>query len=216
MYTVLQSTSTSAVVALYGVPMDILNLKNIQILALVSLLSALPLTAPQAVQAKDNSNPVLIAANTEQFKMKQGFERKPKDIINTLSDNEVTAFHIFLDGLDQAFSLDSTLKNKGPFTVFAPSDKAFKTIPADDRDRLWANKKKLKEVLQYHIVSGKFDAKALGMMSSVKTLGGRELKLSKKGDDLYADEILIKTTDVPCSNGVIHVLDGVVMPQLSK
>lgn len=216
MYTVLQSTSTSAVVALYGVPMDILNLKNIQILTLVSLLSALPLTAPQAVQAKDNSNPVLIAANTEQFKMKQGFERKPKDIINTLSDNEVTAFHIFLDGLDQAFSLDSTLKNKGPFTVFAPSDKAFKTIPADDRDRLWANKKKLKEVLQYHIVSGKFDAKALGMMSSVKTLGGRELKLSKKGDDLYADEILIKTTDVPCSNGVIHVLDGVVMPQLSK
>lgn len=216
MYTVLQSTSTSAVVALYGVPMDILNLKNIQILALVSLLSALPLTAPQAVQAQDNSNTVLIAANTEQFKMKQGFERKPKDIINTLSDNEVTAFHIFLDGLDQAFSLDSTLKNKGPFTVFAPSDKAFKTIPADDRDRLWANKKKLKEVLQYHIVSGKFDAKALGMMSSVKTLGGRELKLSKKGDDLYADEILIKTTDVPCSNGVIHVLDGVVMPQLSK
>ncbi|MFA6209432.1 MAG: fasciclin domain-containing protein [Candidatus Obscuribacterales bacterium] len=196
--------------------MDILNLKNIQILALVSLLSALPLTAPQAVQAKDNSNTVLIAANTEQFKMKQGFERKPKDIINTLSDNEVTAFHIFLDGLDQAFSLDSTLKNKGPFTVFAPSDKAFKTIPADDRDRLWANKKKLKEVLQYHIVAGKFDAKALGMMSSVKTLGGRELKLSKKGNDLYADEILIKTTDVPCSNGVIHVLDGVVMPQLSK
>jgi uncharacterized surface protein with fasciclin (FAS1) repeats len=73
--------------------------------------------------------------------MKQGFERKPKDIINTLTDNEVTAFHIFLDGLDQAFSLDDTLKNKGPFTVFAPSDKAFKTIPADDRQSLWANKK---------------------------------------------------------------------------
>lgn len=196
--------------------MDILKIKNIQILTLVSLLSALPLSTPQAAEAKDNSKKVLVASNTEPFKMKQGFERKPKDIINTLSDNEVTAFHIFLDGLDQAFSLDSTLKNKGPFTVFAPSDKAFKTIPGDDRDRLWANKKKLKEVLQYHIVSGKFDAKALGMMSSVKTLGGRELKLSKKGNDLYADEILVKTTDVPCSNGVIHVLDGVIMPQLSK
>jgi uncharacterized surface protein with fasciclin (FAS1) repeats len=54
------------------------------------------------------------------------------------------------------------------------------------------------------------------MMSSVKTLDGRELKLSKKGGDLYADTILVRTTDIPCSNGVIHVLDGVVMPQLSK
>ena len=200
--------------------MATLNRKNIQILSLVALLSALSLTAlpltAQPANAESKKEPLLIAAQTEQFKMKQGFERKPKDIVNTLTDNEVTAFHIFLDGLEQAFSLDSTLKNKGPFTVFAPSDKAFKTIPADDRKSLWANKKRLKEVLQYHIVSGKFDAKALGMMSSVKTLDGRELKLSKKGDDLYADAILVKTTDIPCSNGVIHVLDGVVMPQLSK
>jgi len=196
--------------------MATLNRKKIQILSLVSMLAVLPLVNSSAAGAKSNEQPLLIAAKTEQFKMKQGFERKPKDIINTLSDNEVTAFHIFLDGLDQAFSLDNTLKNKGPFTVFAPSDKAFKTIPDDDRKSLWANKKRLKEVLQYHIVSGKFDAKALGMMSSVKTLDGRELKLSKKGDDLYADSILVKTTDIPCSNGVIHVLDGVVMPQLSK
>ena len=113
--------------------MATLNRKNIQILSLVALLSALPFTITQEAKAESEAKPLLIAAKTEQFKMKQGFERKPKDIINTLTDNEVTAFHIFLDGLEQAFSLDNTLKNKGPFTVFAPSDKAFKTIPADDR-----------------------------------------------------------------------------------
>lgn len=196
--------------------MATLNRKNIQLLSLIALLSALPLAVTQPTKAESLAKPVLIAAKTEQFKMKQGFERKPKDIINTLNDNEVTAFHIFLDGLDQAFSLDNTLKNKGPFTVFAPSDKAFKTIPDDDRKSLWANKKKLQQVLQYHIVPGSFDAKALGMMTSVKTLEGHDLKLSKKGNDLYADAILVRTTDIPCSNGVIHVLDGVVMPQLSK
>ncbi len=196
--------------------MATLNRTKIQILSLVSMLALLPLVNTADAGAQSNEQPLLIAAKTEQFKMKQGFERKPKDIINTLNDNEVTAFHIFLDGLDQAFSLDNTLKNKGPFTVFAPSDKAFKTIPDDDRKSLWANKKKLQQVLQYHIVPGSFDAKALGMMTSVKTLEGHELKLSKKGNDLYADAILVRTTDIPCSNGVIHVLDGVVMPQLSK
>lgn len=65
-------------------------------------------------------------------------------------------------------------------------------------ERAFGPTKRLKEVLQYHIVSGKFDAKALGMMSSVKTLDGRELKLSKKGDDFYAIPSA-KTTDIPCS-----------------
>jgi uncharacterized surface protein with fasciclin (FAS1) repeats len=163
--------------------------------------------AAGASQAKDK---------TEQFKEKQGFERKPKDIVNTLQDNEVTAFHTLIDGLDQAFSLDHTLKNRGPWTLLAPSDNAFKKLPDDDKKSLWANKNKLKQVLQYHMISGRYDAKALSMLSSLKTAEGHEVKLSKKGNDLYADGALIRTTDIPCSNGIIHVLDRVIMPPLSK
>lgn len=174
--------------------------------AALALLTMVSLSAG-ASEAKDK---------TEQFKEKQGFERKPKDIVNTLQDNEVTAFHTLIDGLDQAFSLDHTLKNKGPWTLLAPSDAAFKKLPDDDKKSLWANKKKLKQVLQYHMISGRYDAKALGMLSSLKTAEGHEVKLSKQGNDLYADGALIRTTDIPCSNGIIHVLNGVIMPPLSK
>jgi uncharacterized surface protein with fasciclin (FAS1) repeats len=168
-------------------------------------------------QATDSAGkPILIAANTKEFKEKEGFERKPKDIMNTLKDNDTTTFHTLVEGLDQAFALDNKLKNKGPFTLFAPSDKAFKKMPDADVASLFANKTKLKQVLQDEIVSGKLDSKALRLMTSVKTLGGGEIRLSTKNGDLYADHALVTMTDIPCSNGIIHIVDEVVMPQLSK
>ena len=158
----------------------------------------------------------MIAAKTQEFKEKQGFERKPKDIINTLKDNESTSFQTLLDGFQQAFDLDKTLKNSGPYTLFAPSDKAFKAIPTEDVQTLFANKKKLKQVLSYHIVSGRLDSKTLRTMKSVKTMEGHEIKLSTKGGDLYVDQSLVVMTDIPCSNGIVHILSEVVMPPLSK
>ncbi len=158
----------------------------------------------------------LIAAKTQEFKEKEGFQRKEKDIINTLNDNDVAKFSILLDGLQQAYDLDKTLKNNGPYTLFAPSDKAFEKMPTDDKQSLWANKKKLKQVLQYHIVFGKFNAAALRKKSKLKTLEGHSITISTKGDDLYADKALMTTTDIPCSNGVIHVVDEIIMPALTK
>lgn len=158
----------------------------------------------------------LLASKTQEFKEKEGFQRKEKDIINTLNDNDVGKFSILLDGLQQAYELDKTLKNNGPYTLFAPSDKAFGKMPADDKQTLWANKKKLKQVLQYHIVFGKINAAALRKKSKLKTLEGHSVTISTKGDDIYADKALMTTTDIPCSNGVIHVVDEIIMPPLSK
>jgi len=196
--------------------------KSIRIRAsagLLGLLFAFSLSLGLTAKGSDHNSgdkPILIAARTQQFKEKQGFERKPKDIINTLKDNESTSFRTLLDGLQQAFDLDQTLKNQGPYTLFAPSDKAFKKIPTEDVQSLFANKKKLKQVLSYQIVKGKLNANALRTMKSVKTMEGDEVNLSTKSGDLYADKSLILTTDIPCSNGIIHILDEVIMPPLSK
>lgn len=193
-------------------------MKNIRPVAYVALtLVAIGQFLP--VSSQESTSPDrqrLIAANTKQFKEKKGFERKRKDIINTLKDNDVTQFSILLDGLSQAFELDKTLKGNGPYTLFAPGDKAFKKMPEDDRQSLWANKKKLNQVLKYHVVFGQMPALALKKKSRLKSLEGHSIALSTKGDDVYADKALILTTDIPCSNGVIHVLDDVIMPPLSR
>ncbi len=129
----------------------------------------------------------LIASKTETFKEKEGFERKPKDIINTLKDNEVSGFSTMLDGLSQAYGLDKTLKDNGPFTFFAVSDADFKKLPGDDNDTLWANKKKLKQVLSYHIVSGVYyEKEALSKMTTVKTLEGTtDITVEKKRTAIF-------------------------------
>lgn len=158
----------------------------------------------------------IAATKTERYKNKEGFERPTKDIINTLKDNEVTRFATLLEGLVQAFDLDKTLKNKGPYTMFAICDHGFKRMPNDDVMSLFANKKKLRQVLEYTIVEGTFDSDALKKNKKFKTLEGHEITISERGGNLYADDALIQTVDLPCSNGIIHVLDGVAMPPLSK
>jgi uncharacterized surface protein with fasciclin (FAS1) repeats len=153
---------------------------------------------------------------TETFKEKEGFERKPKDIINTLKDNEISGFSTMLDGLTQAYGLDRVLKDNGPYTFFAVSDADFKKLPNDDKDTLWANKKKLKQVLSYHIVPGIYFEKQLATMGTVKTMEGQDITVEKKNGNLYIDGVLCKTADIPCTNGVMYVLDKIIMPPLSK
>ncbi len=181
------------------------------------LISASCATAALASPNKSIKDGTKIASTkTERYKNKEGFERPTKDILNTLKDNEVTRFVTLLDGLVQAYDLDKTLKNNGPFTMFATCDHGFKRMPDDDVMSLFANKKKLRQVLEYSIVEGKFDSDALKKVQKFKTMEGHEIKISERGGNLYADNVLIQTVDLPCSNGIIHILDGVVMPPLSK
>ena len=111
----------------------------------------------------------------------------------------------------QAAGLIDTLKGKGPFTVFAPTDAAFAKFPKAQLDALLADKAKLTAVLTYHVVAGKVMAKDV-KAGKVKTVQGSELTLGTTGG-VTVDGAKVVTADIVADNGVIHVIDSVVLPK---
>lgn len=111
----------------------------------------------------------------------------------------------------QAAGLVDTLKGPGPFTVFAPTDEAFAKIPKDQLDALLKDKAKLTAVLTYHVVPGKVMAKDV-KAGKVKTVQGGEITVGTMGG-VTVDNAKVVSTDVAASNGVIHVIDTVIMPK---
>ena len=111
----------------------------------------------------------------------------------------------------QAAGLVDTLKGPGPFTVFAPTDEAFAKIPKADLDALLKDKAKLTAVLTYHVVSGKVMAKDV-KAGKVKTVQGSELTLGTTGG-VTVDAAKVVQADIVADNGVIHVIDSVVLPK---
>ncbi len=110
-----------------------------------------------------------------------------------------------------AAGLIDTLKGKGPFTVFAPTDEAFAKVPKADLDALLADKAKLTAVLTYHVVPGKVMAKDV-KAGKVKTVQGSEITVTTAGG-VMVDKAKVTKTDIMASNGVIHVIDSVIMPK---
>ena len=131
-----------------------------------------------------------------------------KDIVDTA----VAAgdFKTLAVALEKAGLID-TLKGKGPFTVFAPTDAAFAKVPKKDLDALLADKSKLASVLTYHVVPGTVMAKDV-KAGKVKTVQGSDLTLSTS-DGVKVDGANVVKTDIVADNGVIHVIDSVVLPQ---
>jgi uncharacterized surface protein with fasciclin (FAS1) repeats len=111
----------------------------------------------------------------------------------------------------QAAGLVETLKGPGPFTVFAPTDEAFAKIPREQLDALLKDKAKLIAVLTYHVVPGRVMAKDV-KAGKVKTVQGGDLTVSTTGG-VKVDNANVVKTDVVASNGVIHVIDSVVLPR---
>ena len=111
----------------------------------------------------------------------------------------------------QAAGLVDTLKGPGPFTVFAPTDAAFAKVPKATLDALLADKAKLTAVLTYHVVAGKVMAKDV-KAGKVKTVQGSELTIGTTGG-VTVDGANVTTTDIVADNGVIHVIDSVVLPK---
>jgi uncharacterized surface protein with fasciclin (FAS1) repeats len=110
-----------------------------------------------------------------------------------------------------AAGLIDTLKGKGPFTVFAPTDAAFAKIPKADLDKLLADKAKLTAVLTYHVVPGKVMAKDV-KAGKVKTVQGGEITVATTGG-VTVDGAKVSATDIVADNGVIHVIDSVILPK---
>jgi uncharacterized surface protein with fasciclin (FAS1) repeats len=135
----------------------------------------------------------------------------PKDIVDTaVAAGNFTTLAAAL----KAAGLVDTLKGAGPFTVFAPTDEAFAKLPAGTLDDLLKpeNKEKLVSILTYHVVAGKDMAKDVQGMSSVKTVNGKELPVKAADGKVMVGSATVTKADIECSNGVIHVIDAVLIP----
>jgi uncharacterized surface protein with fasciclin (FAS1) repeats len=112
----------------------------------------------------------------------------------------------------KAAGLVDTLKGKGPFTVFAPTDAAFAKLPPGTVDSLLKDKQKLTQVLTYHVVPGKVTSSEVHT-GAVKTVQGQPLELRAEGGKVMVNDATVTKADVMASNGVIHVIDTVVLPK---
>ncbi len=136
---------------------------------------------------------------------------KSKNIVENASNSKD---HTTLVAAVKAAGLVETLSSAGPFTVFAPTNDAFNKLPKGTVDNLLLpeNKDKLTNVLTYHVVSGHYTSKDLKDGMKLKTVQGKEITISKKGNQWMVNGSKIQVADVMDSNGVTYVIDGVLMP----
>ena len=132
-----------------------------------------------------------------------------KDIVDTAV--AAGSFNTLATALKAAGLVD-TLKGKGPFTVFAPTDEAFRKLPAGTLEKLLADKAQLTKVLTYHVVAGKVMAADVVKLTEAKTVEGSAAKISAKDGKVKVNDANVVKTDVVASNGVIHVIDSVILP----
>jgi uncharacterized surface protein with fasciclin (FAS1) repeats len=131
-----------------------------------------------------------------------------KNIVETA--REAGSFTTLLAAVDAA-GLGDTLAAAGPYTVFAPTDEAFAKLPEGTVEMLLADPAKLAEVLTYHVVSGRVTAADAAGLSSAPTVQGSELPISMNGG-IHVGDASVVSTDIEASNGVIHVIDRVLLP----
>jgi uncharacterized surface protein with fasciclin (FAS1) repeats len=112
----------------------------------------------------------------------------------------------------QEADLVDTLSGEGPFTVFAPTDEAFAKLPKGTIETLLNDKEKLTNVLTYHVVADKVMANDVIKIKNAKTVNGREVGIDSE-DGVKIDNATVIKTDIECSNGVIHVIDAVLLPE---
>ena len=132
-----------------------------------------------------------------------------KDIVDTAvaAGNFTTLAKLLTDA-----GLVATLKGPGPFTVFAPTDAAFAKLPAGTLDALLKDPKKLQSILTYHVVPGKVMAADV-RTGAVKTAQGQSVALRAEGGKVMINDANVVAADVAATNGVIHAIDKVIMPQ---
>jgi uncharacterized surface protein with fasciclin (FAS1) repeats len=135
-----------------------------------------------------------------------------KDIVDTAV--AAGSFNTLAKALGAA-GLVETLKGKGPFTVFAPTDDAFAKLPAGTVENLLKpeNREKLKAILTYHVVPGKVMAADVAKMKTGKTVNGESVSITAKDGTVMVDKAKVVKADIAASNGVIHVIDTVLMPK---
>lgn len=122
-------------------------------------------------------------------------------------------FGTLLAAVDAA-GLTETLLGRGPFTLFAPTDDAFSKLPAGTVQELLKpeNREKLRTILTYHVLAGRVSAAEARSVNSAETVAGQSVRISTTGDQLRINDAVVRIADIPASNGVVHVIDRVLMP----
>jgi len=154
---------------------------------------------------------VALLASVSVASANYGKKEKSMDIVDTAV--AAGSFETLAAALGAADLVD-TLKGKGPFTVFAPTDEAFAKLPAGTVESLLKpeNKDQLVDILTYHVVAGKVPAATALTLDKAEALNGKTIMLSVKDGSLFLNDSKVITTDIMTSNGVIHVIDTVLIP----
>ena len=137
-------------------------------------------------------------------------DSKKKDIVDTAV--AAGSFKTLATALEAAGLVD-TLKGPGPFTVFAPTDAAFAKLPAGTVEGLLKDKPKLTAILTYHVVPGNVKAADVVKLDSAKTVNGQSVAIKVVDGKVMVDNATVTTADIEASNGVIHVIDTVLLPK---
>jgi len=132
-----------------------------------------------------------------------------KDIVDVAV--EAGSFNTLAAALEAA-GLVEVLKGEGPFTVFAPTDEAFAKLPAGTVEALLADKEKLTAILTYHVVPGKVMAADVVNLSEAATVNGAAISIMNHGGSVMINDATVIAADIAASNGVIHVIDTVILP----
>lgn len=180
------------------------------LLALASLLALVTSTtsacprSQQTAQHTHSGKPVI--------RMVSQVDTDKKDIVDTAVGAD--GFKTLVAAV-KAAGLVETLKGDGPFTVFAPTDEAFAKIPKETLESLLKpeNKDKLVAILTYHVVPGSVMAADVVKLTKAKTVQGQEATVKVDGGKVMIDGANVVKTDIACKNGVIHVIDAVIMPK---
>ena len=162
-------------------------MRRAQILIAACAVLAVPVVATAGANTKPRSDIVQTATAAGQFKT--------------------------LTSLLKTAGLARTLKAKGPYTVFAPTDAAFAKVPKATLDALGKDKAKLRAVLLYHVVKGRLTAAKVVKLRSAKTLNGQKVRITVRAGKVRVGGARVTATDIGASNGVIHVLDRVLIPR---
>jgi len=152
--------------------------------AVAALVVGLSLAAPAAAQQKDIVDTAIAAGN----------------------------FTILAKLLTEA-DLVTVMKSPGPFTVFAPTDEAFAKVPKETLDALAKDKSKLRQVLTYHVLTSRWSTDQLKVVTSTGTVNAKHVMIKMDGGTMMINDARVVSADIACANGVIHVIDTVLIPQ---
>jgi uncharacterized surface protein with fasciclin (FAS1) repeats len=183
----------------FSSPLEVVPMHTRQIFRVAAAALAVGLASPTLTAAQNDGHASATAAQS-------------KDIVAVAIENG--SFTTLVSALKTA-GLVETLQGKGPFTVFAPTDAAFAKLPPGALDALLADKAQLTKVLTYHVVPGSYPAAKL-LQDGAGTLGtvnGQPLTVSIRDGKVYVDDAQVVMTDVMASNGIIHVIDAVILPK---